>query len=223
MKEQYTYLVRKTFDIHALEFDKWFTKNRELYISELKALKAARPRGLILDIGMGSGAFASKIGVYVGIDISLEILKIGQRKGVEVIQADARALPFREDIFDTVIITFTICFVKNPLGMLLESGRVIKENGRLILGEITLDSAWGKFYSREGRRGHRFYKVANFLTLNETMSLLTKAGFKIEKAIATISYGPEDKPRVEDPIELLKHEIDKIKRYGFIILVSNYH
>lgn len=53
--------VRRTFDRYAVEFDQWFTRNRRLYISELDALRAAKPNGLSLDVGVESGVFASKL------------------------------------------------------------------------------------------------------------------------------------------------------------------
>lgn len=215
-----TNIVRKTFDNYATEFDNWFIKNKELYVSELKALKATRPKGLILDIGVGSGVFASKISASVGIDVSRQILKISQSRGLEVIQADATALPFRNHVFDTVVVTFTVCFVEDVTRMLVESSRVLKVTGMLVLGEITLDSAWGKLYSKKGKGGHRFYRVARFLTFRKTVSFLAATGFTIEKIFATLSFSPQDRPQVQEPVELSPMDYGDIKRYGFICLVA---
>ena len=212
--------VKRTFNRYAADFDYWFTKNRKLYVSELHALKAARPTGLSLDVGVGSGAFASKLKVSVGIDTSLELLKISKRRGLEVILADARKLPFRTGAFDTVVSSFTICFVDNVRLMLLESSRVLKRGGRFILGEIASDSAWGKIYSREGMKGHRFYGKARFFTFGKTMSLLGRTGFVVEKVLGTIDYRPADEPRTQNPVELSRKDPTIIRGYGFVCVVA---
>lgn len=212
--------VRRTFDRYAVEFDRWFTKNRKLYISELRALKAGRPKGLSLDVGVGSGVFASRLKVSVGVDTSRQLLEISKRRGLEVVLADARDLPFRSGAFDTVIASFTICFVDDISSMLMESRRVLKDRGRFVLGEITLDSEWGRLYSRQGRRGHRFYGKARFLTFRRTLSLLGKIGFTVEKMFGTIDFGPLDEPRIQYPVKLPRKHSGEIGRYGFICVVA---
>lgn len=107
-----------------------------------------------------------------------------------MILADARKLPFRTGAFDTVVSSSTICFVDDVDSVLVESRRVLKDQGRFILGETTLDSAWGRFYSSEGRRGHRFYGKARFLNFERTLLLLGKAGLDAEKVFGTIDFGP---------------------------------
>ena len=212
--------VRGTFDRYTDEFDRWFTRNRALYVSELKALEAAGPAGLVLDVGVGSGAFASKLKVAVGVDTSRELLKISKRRGLEVILADAGALPFRTRAFDTVVSSFTVCFVESVKSLLLESWRVLREDGRFVLGEITLDSRWGSLYSREGRKGHRFYGKARFLTFGRTRTLLRMAGFDIIKLLGTIDFGPQDVPRVQSPVELSIRRTEDVGRYGFICILA---
>jgi ubiquinone/menaquinone biosynthesis C-methylase UbiE len=191
-----------------------------VYHSEVNALKAAVPYGLTLDVGVGSGAFASKLNASVGIDISGELLKISKRRGLEVINADANSLPLRKEAFDTVISSFTICFIDDVGSMLTEVKRVLKTRGKLILGEVTLDSQWGRLYSQEGRRRHRFYGKARFLTFRETKSLLTKAGFRIERIFGTIDFLPRDKPRFQSPVKLANRDSGHTDRYGFICIVA---
>ena len=212
--------VRRTFDRYATEFDRWFTQNGKLYASELEVLKATAPRGLSLDVWVGSGAFASKLGVSVGVDTCRELLKISRKRRLEVILADARELPFRAGAFDTVMSSFTICFVDDTESMLAESRRVVKESGRFVLGEITLDSRWGKTYSREGRKGHRFYGKARFMTFRRTLALLRGTGFEVKRVLGTISFAPSDEPLVEDPVELPVRWVKDIGRYGFLGIVA---
>jgi ubiquinone/menaquinone biosynthesis C-methylase UbiE len=213
-----TNLVRDIFDRNAEEFDAWFGSNRRIYLSELNALKAAGPTGRILDLGVGSGVFASRIGVHLGVDVSRNMLEISRRRGLRVLQADVKNLPIRDGSFDSVVASFTICFVDDALAMLKEAFRVLREKGMLVLGEITLDSGWGRRYSIEGKKGHRFYSKARFFTLRETLSLLSKSGFQAERAFGAIGFGPTEEPRIEKAVRIDFRHKSEASRYGFVCL-----
>lgn len=213
-------VIEQTFDLYAEDFDRWFNENKEIYLSELYALQASRPYGRILDIGVGSGVFASKLGVEVGIDVSVVMLEKSRKRGIDVVQADVKALPLRSGSFDTVISTFTICFVDQVQRMLEEAHRVLKRGGRFVLGEITLDSTWGKAYSRQGRAGHRFYSKASFFTYSQTVKMLSSSSFNITCVYGTLDFGPEDVPSVKTPTELQPDDYHALRRFGFIVIAS---
>ena len=212
--------VRTIFDRHAQEFDAWFGENRKLYVSELNALKAAGPAGRILDLGVGSGVFASKLGAHLGVDVSRNILKLSRKRGLQVLQADVKYLPIRDGSFDSVVISFTICFVDDALAMLNEASRALGEKGRLILGEITRDSTWGRLYFDEGKRGHKFYSKARFFTARETLSTLAKSGFEAVRAFGTVRFAPTQKPRIERATQTDLRNPDDVRRYGFICILA---
>ncbi|MDG6933783.1 MAG: class I SAM-dependent methyltransferase [Nitrososphaerota archaeon] len=212
--------IEQTFDLYAEDFDRWFSENKKIYLSELYALQACRPYGRILDVGVGTGVFASKLGVEVGIDVSAVMLEKSRKRGIDVVQADVKALPLRSRSFNTVISTFTICFVNHVQGMLEEACRVLKHGGMFVLGEITLDSAWGKVYSKRGRAGHRFYSKASFFTYSQTVKMLSSSTFSITSVYGTLDFGPEDEPSVETPTELKPDDYDSVSRFGFIAIAS---
>ena len=213
-----TALVRGIFDRYATEFDAWFGENMTLYLSELHALEAAGPKGTILDLGVGSGIFASKLGATLGVDVSKKVLQLSKKRGLEVLLADVERLPVRDGAFDTVIISFTICFVDDAQAMLNEASRVLAEKGRLILGEITLDSEWGRLYAREGKKGHKFYSKARFLTAKETEKLLSGAGFQIERAFGTVGFAPTQEPQFEEAARIDFGDPSEVGRYGFVCI-----
>lgn len=64
----------------------------------------------------------------------VETLPIGQR-AVRLSLADAAALPFDADRFDTVVDTFSLCVFERPDAVLAEAKRVLKPGGRLIVLE----------------------------------------------------------------------------------------
>ncbi len=64
-------------------------------------------KGRILDLGAGTGYSMKKLEQKrfeaVGIDVSNEMIKQASKKGIRVIKADMRSLPFKENEFDGAI------------------------------------------------------------------------------------------------------------------------
>lgn len=93
---------------------------------------------LIFDVGTADGLMleylsANLNATFIGIDISLELLKANPKRSFTAIQADAMALPFGEETFDSVIATAVVEHVSDGAKFLSECQRVLKEGGLLIL------------------------------------------------------------------------------------------
>jgi ubiquinone/menaquinone biosynthesis C-methylase UbiE len=211
--------IKRTFDRYAFQFDNWFKKNRKIFLSEMNAVMLSSPDGVTLDIGVGSGVFSSNLPVDLGVDLSLELLKLSRDRGLQVVQADASNLPLRNHSFDSALSTFTICFVENLHSMLGEAKRVLRKGGKLVIGEITADSSWGRRYIQEGKKGHRFYSKARFFTFRDTIKYLRLSGFEPKHVFGTISYSPEDRPRLENAYKL-RIDDRRIKNFSFLVIVS---
>jgi ubiquinone/menaquinone biosynthesis C-methylase UbiE len=57
------------------------------------------------------------------------------RPDAEIIDATAAQLPFADDSFDTVVVTFVLCSVPDPTTALAEIARVLRPDGRLLFAE----------------------------------------------------------------------------------------
>lgn len=103
----------------------------------------------ILDIGCGEGVIASKLkgDEVVGIDISRNALRYGQRnygKIVEFVLASAMNLPFKDASFDCVT-AFELIEHLTPEDMhkcLKEIKRVCVPNGRIVISTPNLSSVY---------------------------------------------------------------------------------
>jgi ubiquinone/menaquinone biosynthesis C-methylase UbiE len=167
---------RTVFDKYPQEYDNWYQENYNAYISEVDAIRKVLPKGRGLEIGVGSGRFAVPLKINYGIDISFALLKIAQARGINVICADALKLPFKDSSFDYALIAFTICFLKKPLKALIETNRVLKKDGHVIIAFIDRESFLGKYYLRR-RDKSIFYKEAIFYNIAEIAKLLKDSGF----------------------------------------------
>jgi len=134
----------KIFEKNWKQYDEWFESCKAIYQSEIKALKKIIPSGRGLEIGIGTGRFASPLSVQFGLDPSFNMLKLARDRNIEVVQGLGEDLPFKNESFHFVLIVVTIGFVHNPLRVLKEAARTVKKNGVFILGIIDNKESMGE-------------------------------------------------------------------------------
>jgi SAM-dependent methyltransferase len=187
------------FDEHPSEYDSWYVEHAAIFESEAKAIQALCPMGLGLEIGVGTGVFAKRLGVAVGIDPSLGMLQLAKARGIQVLRAVGEHLPFRRGVFEYVLFAGTLCFLAEPGATILETAATLKDDGSLIVCEIPLDSPWGKFVQERAREGHRFYRFAKLYETLEVRRTIENLGFKVIDAKASLGFRPEEHERIEEP------------------------
>lgn len=128
-------------------------------------LSAARPGQTVLDIAGGTGDLAARFSRLVGpkgkvilADINAAMLEVGRDRlidravagNIEVVQADAEALPFEDNSIDCITIAFGLRNVTDK-GMALRSMlRVLRPDGRLLVLEFSKPTSLllGKVYDQ---------------------------------------------------------------------------
>jgi ubiquinone/menaquinone biosynthesis C-methylase UbiE len=121
---------RDVFEKYAQEYDKWFDENKDVYKSEIMILRGLIPReGVGLEVGVGTGRFATPLGIKMGVEPAKAMADMARKRGINVHEGRAEALPFDDDSFDFVLMMTTICFLENPLHALEEAKRVLKPEG----------------------------------------------------------------------------------------------
>jgi ubiquinone/menaquinone biosynthesis C-methylase UbiE len=92
--------------------------------------------GRLLDVGCGGGAhavaFAERGWTVTGVDLSHAQLELARARGVDVVEADATALPFEDASFDAAVSTFTHTDLEDFPAVLRETARVLGPEGRLV-------------------------------------------------------------------------------------------
>jgi SAM-dependent methyltransferase len=187
------------FERHVERYEAWFERHAAVYVSELLALRLAVPvTGRGLEIGVGSGRFAAPLGIEVGLDPSAAMLDRARARGIEVVQGTAEALPFANERFDHVLLVTTLCFLDAPSAMLSEARRVLRPDGRLVIGFIDRGSPPGRAYLAL-QAENVFYREATFHSATEVARLLEQAGFAIDAWTQTL-VGPLDRTRDIEPV-----------------------
>jgi len=188
------------FSKYVREYEEWFERNKFAYLSEIEALKKVVPEGKGLEVGVGTGRFAEPLGIDYGIDPSENMLKIAESRGIKTVLGGGEELPFADNEFDFVLIAVTICFVDDPDKVIGEAKRVLKNNGKIIIGIIDKNSKLGKIYQNK-RSKSKFYSVARFYSTGEIIGMLKKCGFKEIKTQQTLFDMPENLNKIEHPKE----------------------
>jgi ubiquinone/menaquinone biosynthesis C-methylase UbiE len=188
----------EVFDRLARRYDAWFAEpsGAEIFRSEVQCVERLMPedRAAWVEVGVGSGRFARALGIPEGVDPSEPLLEMAAGRGVRVVRAVAEALPYADDSLDGVLLVVTICFLDRPERAMREFARVLRPDGRLLVGFVPADSAWGQHYKRGARQGHPFYSVARFYTCEEVRRTAAAAGFRLVGAASTLPTGPEEAP-----------------------------
>jgi len=184
----------------ALEYDSWFD-NSLLFAIELAAIKAltAQATPSSLEIGVGPGRFAEPLSTVFGVDPANAPLYLAAARNIQTCQAVGESLPFKENSFSRISLFFTLCFVQNPLEVLAEARRVLRNDGYLLLGIVPADSQWGQSLLKKKNSGHPFYEHARFFTVKKCKALLDRNGFSIYNSMSTLYQVPGSVTIMEQP------------------------
>jgi ubiquinone/menaquinone biosynthesis C-methylase UbiE len=199
------------FDNNSEKYDGWYDRNKFAYLSELNALKKVIPghsRGI--EIGVGTGRFAAPLGIDIGLDPSARMIEIARNRGVSARRGVGEDLPFFGSIFDYVAIIITLCFVKDVPKVLKEAERVLKPNGKIILGLVDKKSFLGKLYRK---KRSPFYKEAKFFGIEEATKLLSGAGFRKFSYYQTLFNLPSE-------IKSVQKTLKGFGRGGFVVIAA---
>ena len=171
----------------------------------VRLLKKHQPK-LILDIATGTGDFAIEAlslnpEKIIGVDISEGMLSVGREKlikknltdKIELISGDSEFLPFKDNFFDAVIVSFGVRNFENLEKGLSDMLRVLKPGGKVVILEFS------KPKSFPFKQIYQFY----------FQWILPKIGKLISKNHAAYTYLPDSVEAFPDGDDFL-NILDKI-------------
>ena len=148
--------------------------------------------GTVLEFGIGAGHNlphydSSRIDRVIGVDPCATSWELASERAanldfdVEFIQGSALDVPIDDASVDSVLITFTLCTVPDPMAALREAKRTLKPGGKVYFCEHGLapDERVAKW---QNRVNPIWKKVFGGCHINrDTAGLLTEAGFKLDE------------------------------------------
>ncbi|HOH43861.1 MAG TPA: bifunctional glycosyltransferase/class I SAM-dependent methyltransferase [Candidatus Hydrogenedentes bacterium] len=169
------YETRAFYSLIPLQ--RWWQRRRYRLLRDLVG-----DRMQMLDVGCGSSQILNCMPQMVGIDCRHSKLRFMRRTARNLANADAAALPFRDNFFETILLSQVLMYVEDPAEVIRELFRCLKPGGELIVG-VPDSGKWqwrllGSIYGLlhpDGRKGKRF-------TGEELKRLLGQNGFHIEES-----------------------------------------
>lgn len=145
--------------------------------------------GNVLEIGIGTGLNMpfydpSRVKLIVGVDPGLRMHKLALKRSlqagldVKLIGLSAERIPVEDASFDSVVCTYTLCTIPDPLIALKEMRRALKPGGKLLFSEHG-KSPDANVLKWQTRLQPYWKKVAGGCMLDRDIpALLEEAGFQ---------------------------------------------
>ena len=157
-------------------------------------------RGRVLEVGVGSGPnlplYGHAVDAVLGLDPSPQLLSMTRRRAspdgarLRLLQASGAEIPLREASVDTVVLTWTLCSIPDPLAALREMRRVLAPGGALRFVEHGL-SPLPRVRSWQRRLTPIWRHLAGGCHLDRKVDdLLREAGFEITELRTEYAAGP---------------------------------
>lgn len=193
--------IETFYNTIADEFDK--TRVR-LWPCVIKFLDIFKSNSNILDIGCGNGKYMKyreDLNIK-GIDISIELVKICQKKQLDVIHGNMTFLPFEDNKFDGLLVIASYHHLDNEIDRqksLNEMYRVLKKGGLCLIEvwakeQIDNDNKNANFVNNNNlvkwksvNTGKIYYRYYNIYSNNELLNEI----IKLKPEFKIINYGYE--------------------------------
>lgn len=164
------------------------------------------PRARILDLCCGTGDFTKIISKFypgtkiIGADFSVKMLKLAKKKNPKGIflETDATNLPFKENEFDYITMSFGLRNIENRTKALQETYRVLNQRG--------------KFLHLDFGKHNKISKIFNIL-----VPVITKIFQKNENHYKYLLSSKEEFPNSNELIkEFESHEFKLVKKCDYL-------
>lgn len=139
------YMGEGWYDRHVLPYLIDFACSMKVIRSQREKV-VPRAQGLVLEVGLGTGLNAphydkSRVARVIGLDPATQMRRLASKRSaraglpVEIISVSAERIPLDDRSIDTVLMTYSLCSIADPVAALREMLRVLRPKGKLIFCE----------------------------------------------------------------------------------------
>jgi ubiquinone/menaquinone biosynthesis C-methylase UbiE len=116
----------------------------------LRAVLRPKPGERLLEVGVGTGYYSLELAEWAGLEGTLELFDLQQKfldhvmhgaeerglRNLVATRGDATELPYEDASIDAVVLTAVLGEIPDRAAALREIRRVLKPDGRLVVGEL---------------------------------------------------------------------------------------
>ena len=176
----------------------WGMRNRHLQPYRERVTSAAE--GRVLEIGVGSALnlplYPQRVCEIVGLEPAHRLVGMAReaagrsRLKMTLVEASAESIPLEANSIDTVVTTWTLCTIPDPVTALAEMRRVLRPTGQLLFVEHGL-APEQKIRSWQHRLTPIWKRIAGGCHLNRPIrDLIRQGGFEITHLDTSYMEGP---------------------------------
>lgn len=150
---------------------------------------------VVLELGCGTGFYSEmaigRVKQLTATDLAPEMIEQAKRNlaqftNVEVRIEDCYNTSFKDNVFDGVLMANLLHIVMDPLAVLMEGHRVLKDNGRIVIVDVT---GYGMSLIKKMALGIRFLRrygrpcsYGRNLRPEELVGMVREAGFVVKES-----------------------------------------
>ena len=176
---------RKTFDKMAVSYEEHsYGKQSGFLYDKVAAKIESFKHEHILDLGCGKGGLLEKLKKLncrlYGADLSPEMIRYAQKSlgnTAELKVADSESLPWEDNSFDVIACILSFHHYPDPAKSLAEMKRVLKNNGHIAIGELSMPVPLRNLINLIIRSKLNKSGDVKVYSKQEWQAMLTNAGF----------------------------------------------
>ncbi|MCR4337727.1 MAG: methyltransferase domain-containing protein [Candidatus Omnitrophica bacterium] len=177
--------IRRAFSDAALQYEVLADLQNEIGRELSQQLIKRDDCEAILDIGMGTGRLTNRLKFYfpdaqiVGLDFAPGMVECARQKyeGLSIVQADARHLAFKKEIFDAVVSNLMYQWIEDLPSAFRQTYSVLKPGGEFhmtMFARRTLQELLESWEASGEEKG----SIRKLATENDVAKALSLAGFQ---------------------------------------------
>jgi SAM-dependent methyltransferase len=141
--------AKNPFNTEVEEYEEWFITNDKLLDSEVDAIRQLIPvSGNGIEIGAGTGIFASRLGIRDGVEPSNKMTAEAAKKGINVFNGVVEKVPVDIETYQFALMVTVDCFLDEVSKAFSEVRRILVNDGIFIIAFLDKATPLSQLYEK---------------------------------------------------------------------------